>query len=279
MRLFLKIILCYCSLSLSGQTVPQIVDSLEFFLLQYDDIEDGPYEYDYTWLYPNDDENNSLAEAAESSYLEEELTALNNKRVQEKLEALLSHKEITKYSLIELLKHERLFVIASDDEKLFGVMLPENTGGSYKSWIANIHYRSNNGKVLNWFDEEDGPFHPDGYNSIYRLVNIAGDTTYLLKNMVAYCTTCYYEGLEYFMFEDNKPQLLFKHSIEGRDHEMDKLSFDPGSRLITSSFFKSDLMDTCNCKNAKLEENQVCKERFIFSGMNFENIDCQISSK
>jgi hypothetical protein len=124
-----------------------------------------------------------------------------NSLIEDQLADILVDPKIIRNNLDKLLQHDFLGITHSKDKRLWIFTWYENTGGSWKSNISLVHYRtkSNQPKV-----EASGPADSDspsatnvfcsngaGFDKIYKLVS-PGKNLYLCLGSGISCNTCIY---------------------------------------------------------------------------------------
>jgi hypothetical protein len=175
--------------------------------------------------------------------------------VNDLLKKILSHPSIGNYQLGDILN---IGVTTSDDGKLFNLVLPENTGGTYQSALSWIHYRAHGGKVYNYYPEKlikendsvDEPaFNRDGFSKIITIKSKEG-IKYLMQGSVIGCTTCIGEYIELGHFYNGKAITDFSYSIGTRMGDEDgAINYDDKTQTITVKHHPAEYeQDECNCK-------------------------------
>jgi hypothetical protein len=175
------------------------------------------------------------------------------------LSGILTNPEILSVNIDSLLEHSFLEKVHSNDKRLWIFSWYENTGGSWKSNLNLIHYKTklNKPKV----DESDqGVFCSNGagFNKIYKL-NSKSRNLYLCMGSGISCNTCIYKiatvveltkdsiNFNYPAFtfqkkDDNLPgsasQSCF--TLEARLGNIEKFEFNPATQILTYVFFTDD---------------------------------------
>lgn len=120
-----------------------------------------------------------------------------NGLIAEQLYEILTVPTIVKYNLDSLLKHDFLGITHSNDKRLWIFSWYENTGGSFKSNISFVHYRtkSNKPKIIDdYYSEEEehhNSFCSNGawFGQIFKLKS-STKNIYLCLGSVVGCNTC-----------------------------------------------------------------------------------------
>jgi len=130
-----------------------------------------------------------------------------NAQISDQLTAVLTTASVIKYKLDSLLKHPALGIAHSKDNRLWIFSWYENTGGSWKSDINFVCYRSVDKKryiipTEIYEDETKGPFEKQhtnyfdgrgaGFDTIDKLP-ARGKQLYLAHGWGISCNTCVYE--------------------------------------------------------------------------------------
>ncbi len=164
---------------------------------------------------------------------------------------VLSHPAIRRYRLEDIISTS---ITSSDDEKLYNITIPENTGGSYHSRLSWIHYRANDGKNYNFAPAESSDsgdsFNKDGFFGIQTMQTKDG-VKYLLDGQVVGCNTCIGYYIQLVHFNKGKPVFDFSYSLGTRNNYDDNgaISYDPDKKIIEveNTPFEADLAQ-CDCK-------------------------------
>lgn len=287
MRRFLQTILLLVSICYSGLSYGQsvnlngtiknskfkaLIDEVNYFLDKYASL--NPWEI-YTdtsgYMIPGKELEKMLEEADESGRVPvESLKNYFDGRILESMKAVLSNKQITEYKLEDILHLE---VRVSDDKKMFSLFYEENTAGSAKTKISFLHYRRDDGKLINYYPTADSipVVNPNGYDHIYA-VNSGKDVKYLLLGGNVGCNTCYVSYIQLIKFVNGKPVKYFDYTSERRSVGFDENSivYDRVKKAINISFVKDDLSPLCPCIPAYKNKNRKrCTCRYVYNGKTF----------
>jgi hypothetical protein len=181
---------------------------------------------------------------------------------------VLSHPKIIKYDLNRILQN--IGVTKSDDGKIYDLILPENTGGSYRSNFSYLHYRAENGKIYNFSltslkddSTRNKLLNQDGADTIYTLQTKHGPK-YLLYGSVQGCNTCIGEYIQLIHF-DSKGKLYMDFSFstgERMNYDNDNnedpqgISYDDQKKEIIMKHNAND-DQLCDCRTDAQKENNA----------------------
>jgi hypothetical protein len=176
------------------------------------------------------------------------------------LHAILTNRHISDYHLEDILNEKYISIAYSEDHRLYDLIIDEKTGGSYKSNISFIHYRSQDGKLYNYSNDwsaADTIFAGDGYGLI-KLLKTSHGTKYLLQGSVTTCNTCVRNYILLVYFEHGVFKSDWDYSLDGRDYHSpdDDTSnyfvFDDQTKTVIIKYKTDDLTTECTCGiNAK----------------------------
>lgn len=164
---------------------------------------------------------------------------------------ILSHPAIRRYELGDIIA---TYVTRSDDGKIYNIVIPENTGGSYQSQLSWIHYRSDDVKNYNFvpdqISESEASFNSDGYGLIQTLQTKTG-VKYLMQGQVIGCNTCIGNYIQLVHFDKGEPVIDFSYSLNTRFNNEDTggIIYNASKKIIQviDKPFPGD-MDDCDCK-------------------------------
>jgi hypothetical protein len=129
-----------------------------------------------------------------------------NVQIYWQLTQLLAMPEVARYNLDSLLSHPYLMVTGSPDKRLWVISWYENTGGTFKSHMSVLHYRTkkNQPKVVCGYcpEEEEAEFSEEefiddsfcsngaAFDAIHLLKNSYNRNLYFVMGFVSGCSTC-----------------------------------------------------------------------------------------
>jgi hypothetical protein len=170
---------------------------------------------------------------------------------------ILSSPAISKYNPDSLLNHEFLGISHSNDKKLWIFTWYENTGGSFKSCLSVVHYKTLTGKPQALFvPYYDGVFSLGG--SIDRIYKLPHSTRafYLCMQSIMGCNTCCMEGISVIELTKRKIDFSYPafasdletnsspgvsiYSIDSRCGSILKFEYNPKSATITYEYDTDD---------------------------------------
>lgn len=189
--------------------------------------------------------------------------AMLNRQISTELGILLSSPDIINYDLDTLLKHEALVITHSLDKRLWFLSWYENTGGSWKSFVNVIHYRTQKqrpGVVLLPLSIENSDESAANFclqsapvSSIYKLRNKAD--IYLCMASGVSCNTCCYESAATVRLTvdsiilgepliDTNGDTLFNgcYTLDSRCGSVEKFKFDPVKQVLNITYTTDDIL-------------------------------------
>ncbi len=187
--------------------------------------------------------------------------------IDEILKKVLNDKNIVRYDLSKIVPG--MGVARSDDGRLYSLSIDEKTGGSYRSQLSWMHYRTPNGQIFNFepaqfSGEEEGVLNPDGYDRIITLDTKEG-VKYLLFGSVMGCNTCFGEYVDLMKF-DRKGNVAkdFAYSISTRFSMEDNdsvIRYNTKNHSIAVNYTTDDLAPDCSCsKDEEPEDEQTVSD-------------------
>jgi hypothetical protein len=221
------------------------------------------------------------------------ITAVNNE-IAERLASILSSRDILKYEPDSLLDFSSLGKVHSKDKRLWIFSWYENTGGSWKSNLSLVHYRTRLNEPRTDYqpvgkedgaadDSWSGGLSSNGawFDTIYKL-KAKGKDLYLCLGSGISCNTCIYrlaivvelthDGIDfnYPAFPSKKDgtgdrEDLSSLTVEARMDDFEKFSFDPRTQTLTIVYQTDDLTPV----RTKKPERVI--RRFVFNGIEFRN--------
>ncbi|MEO1435180.1 MAG: hypothetical protein AAFV80_06550 [Bacteroidota bacterium] len=230
------------------------------------------------------------------SILTYDLQAEYQSLIMQTLVRLTEHPDFEKHDLFELLSEDSdLWIVRSDDGKLYNFSLDEKTGGTYRSRLSLMYYSDwdierTYSNPRDWPDDHWDPysiFAVDGYDRIDTLMTPTG-VKYLLSGYVRGCTACFETSVLLVSFDTSAVRAEFSYSVTLRSYE-EGVYYDPESRTITVEYETDDLTSDCGCSNElDLEPESTpywytgtedalepieCRCVFQFNGEQFELIE------
>jgi hypothetical protein len=183
---------------------------------------------------------------------------------------ILSSAAISKYKPDSLLKHDFLGISHSSDKKLWVFTWYENTGGSFKSCLSVVHYKTLKSKPEALFvSYYDGVFSLGG--SIDRIYKLPHPTKalYLCMQSIIGCNTCCMEGVSVIELTKGKIDFTYPafaadletnsspgvsiYSIDSRCGSILKFEYNPKSATIIYEYETDDNtpVDPASAKTVK----------------------------
>ncbi|MEO8885036.1 MAG: hypothetical protein ABI367_03175 [Mucilaginibacter sp.] len=213
------------------------------------------YDIDTLYKYNSDD---SIPHSPK--ILGFEATGILSGMICNDLEKILGWTNIDQYDLRLLLKNH-LSTVRSPDGKLYSFGFEEKTGGSYKSIISYIHYKSDNNKSITINDQDNTIFNADGYYSI-DTINTNDGVKYLLKGNVQGCDQCFGFYIDLVSFDKGRFIKDFSYNLGSRNFEgpdemsSDFITYDSKQHIIKIRYITDDQTPTCNCgKHGSISED------------------------
>ncbi|MGB1294296.1 MAG: hypothetical protein ACPG6V_02365 [Flavobacteriales bacterium] len=196
----------------------------------------------------------------------------------ENIKQLIEHSKFQDNKIEELLIFDPdLFIVVSDDRKLFNFSLDEKTGGTYRSRISIMYFtdfkkelESNDEKIISKKDPYS-IFSGDGFNSIYALQSETG-TKYVLTGYVRGCSYCFEEHISLVSFNNNTFKEEFSFSVNSRSWD-EKIIYDPIQKKIEINYKTDDLTPICFCNDT---DEDISEESSPLKGeeLKYENCQC-----
>jgi hypothetical protein len=190
-------------------------------------------QFEYGLLNPFESEFNDYdsIESLQHQIIDELLLLFNDQRVRN-------------YPVDSLIKGEEIFISTSPDKRIWFLSLDEKTGGSFKSNITLIHYRTLDGRVvaekfsgeLPYSGEDDFANNNKTHESTFRIDGAASaiysnivlvDSThhlYYVQGNVRTCNTCRYDVAFSIDLDSIGIHPTFIAEYDGRDYGL--LAFD-----------------------------------------------------
>ena len=148
-----------------------------------------------------------------------------NNEIGRQLIAILTIPTIVNYNLDSLLEHPFLNMAHSKDKRLWIFSWRENTGGTFKSSLNLIHYRTKSNKpkvVADFLQEKDEDFDSNG-GSFYSILPLKSTSSsiYLCLGRVGFCGTCCAEIASVLELTDDSINIhynAFSDDLENEDH-------------------------------------------------------------
>jgi len=170
------------------------------------------------------------------------------------IKKIAAHPDFSKNDITALFANTGLYIVKSDDNKLYNFSFDAKNGGTYQMQISIMHYTDYNLNQTNTVNTSqnqdpgtDFSFADDGYSKIYTIYTKEG-TKYLLAGSVKKCSTCYGSYISLIKFRGNKFVQEFYYSIDLRDYETG-ISYDPKTKIISVNYKTDDLTADCVCEN------------------------------
>ncbi len=296
----LLLIVSYSGVCQSQKSFDHLISETNYFLEEYAKL--SPFNYDNSISLEESGLPQKQIDEIREHYLnvdgysldsiaEYELLLEFQGLIIEKITELIAHTEFKNNKTEELISQNfDLYVVVSEDRKLYVFSLDEKTGGTYRSRIS-----------LTYFTEDENPpkldrenfeitnqqdfFEAGGFNQIHTLETEEG-TKYLLTGYVRGCSYCFETNVILISHKEGNFDLEFSFSVTSRSWE-DGVIYNPESKTITVDYYTDDLTTECDCTNQAvyLEEfydyssddeeeliQKKCHCTFVFNGLNFELI-------
>jgi hypothetical protein len=181
-----------------------------------------------------------------------EVTSALSGMIADKLQKILSWKNIDDYDLTLLLKNH-IGAIQSPDGKLYNFAFDQKTGGTYHSAISLVHYNPGDGKPSQSFIADESVFNKDGYDSIDTIHTRQG-VKYILSGSVVGCTTCIGSYIDMIHFANGKFISDFNYNVgtrTNRDFEDTNdssiIAYNAKLHTISINYYTNDNAPGCNC--------------------------------
>ncbi len=190
-----------------------------------------------------------------------------NAKILEQLTVILTSPAIVQYNLDSLLRHEMLQICFSDDKRLWIFSWYENTGGTFRSYVSVIHYRtaSNQPRVFSSYQPESQEDLISSYGASFHQVSklrTKNSNLYVCLGLVIGCSTCCSElasvielkndtiNLSYPAFRgDLEGQTSPTFDLESRCGDIETFSFNPKKQTLTYSYIPDDLTPVKDANN------------------------------
>ncbi len=270
----------------------KLIKETNRYLMIYSQLNPFEIEYDLNSLglstqekkdflkdYKDDDQLVLDTKAIDTQYL----IQFYQYKILDNLDKIIEHKKFSKKDITQLLDNSgELFIVKSEDNKLYNFSLDEKTGGSYRSRISWMYYTETPYEKHEQHIENNSNnfsiFHSDGFDEIYTLKTTEG-VKYLLIGHVRGCSYCFETHVLLTKFEDGIFKSDFEYAINIRDYEKG-LAYDSTTKTIYVEYISDDLTPFCNCNDedniSEIDEQEYntleCKCIFKFNGNNFELI-------
>ncbi len=188
-----------------------------------------------------------------------------NSEISNKLTAILKNPQADKQNIDSLLRHNFLAEAHSADKRLRIFSWYENTGGSFKSNLSLVYYKTASGQTIISGDTESGSgqgnlFSSAGasFDTIYKLT-AKGKDLYLCIGSGVGCTTCVFStavvvelkkdsanfnypaftaaGDDVITYGENNTSCL---TFGARNGDIDKFEFNPKTQTLTIAYLTDD---------------------------------------
>lgn len=206
-------------------------------------------------------------------------------KIENNLDQIFEHPNFKKHDIYTLITSETLYIVSSDDNKLFNISFDAKTGGTYRHRISMMYYTDfqNNDSVES--AQLGSFFQSDGYDEIYSIPSDSA-VKYVLTGNVRGCSYCFQTFVRLVSFENNKFTENFYYSVDLRDWN-DGAYYNAESKSITVEYNIDDLTPYCYCQGALIDDEEYfnydkygkneilvrCKCKFEFNGVNFELVE------
>lgn len=210
-----------------------------------------------------------------------------NDQIGEKLASILTDPGSLRLNLDSLLEHPALGKVHSADKRLWIFSWAENTGGSWKSALNVVHYRTGSKKlkadiVSGDTDDSEPGFCSKGagFNKIFKLRSKNRDL-YLCMGSGTSCNTCEYEiatvveltkdsiNYSYPAFRPRKVAETEAaanwscHTLDARRDDIEQFEFNPKTQVLTMVYLTDDYTPVQSAKQKRI------RERLLFDGTSF----------
>ena len=277
--------------SQTNDSFTEIVDKTNRYLSDYETI--NPY-WDIDEIFSIQDSGlpKHLIEGKFSeidSLSKEDLIFEFQALISDHIRALFTHKDFQNYDLEEMLRSDLLYIINSDDHKLYNIIYEEKTGGTYKSMISLIFYfeeqeTNESGEKICVAKEclQNDIFEEDVFVQI-DLIETKEGVKYIITSSVRTSTISAFESIMMVKYVNGNFVREFYYTVHTYSLG-GNLFYDSDSKTIQVDYINDYLNEDCNCQNIgdiennqnddpvyedKVFEKQKCYCLFEFDGNNF----------
>ncbi|QIL40824.1 hypothetical protein G7074_17080 [Pedobacter sp. HDW13] len=226
----------------------------------------------------------SIADTTKSESIADDTSGHDiNDLIIHELTRVLINPKVTNEMLDSL--HTSLGVIRSDDKRFWIFNWYENTGGTFKSNISVLYYRTASGKqIIKTSQDVNNNFPSSGawFNMIYKLP-VKNKELYLCLGDGVGCTTCIYStavvvevkkdsiNFNYPAFEDNEGYDHGDHSssalvLTARMGDIEKFEYNPKNRTLYFTYLTDD---NTPIVRARKEKQKTIIRKLFFNGKKF----------
>jgi hypothetical protein len=290
----LLLLLLLLKFSFFGQTnasFKEIVAETNKNLSNYETI--NPYwDFDELFSIKDSDLPKHVIEEKYSgidSILKEDMISEYIAVISDNIRAIFTHEDFQNYDVDEMLESDLLYIINSEDHKLYNITFDAKTGGTYRGMISLMFYfeeqetkEGGENTIIAKECRQYDIFEEDGYVDI-DLIETKEGVKYILNSSVRTGSISTFGSIMLVKYVAGNFVREFYYTVhtEGPGAE---ISYHPDSYTIDVEYENDYLKEDCNCQNIedlnakqnddpvyedKVFEKQRCYCLFEFDGVNF----------
>lgn len=217
-----------------------------------------------------------------ADYSEQLDTVGMNVRIFDALTDLLNTPEIVHYNPDSLLSHPMLYGCYSEDKRLWIFSWYENTGGTFRSYINVIHYRTLSGKpcAIGTYSTESPEDFAFSYGASFSQINKLrnpGKALYVCLGSVQGCNTCCASMASVIeltpdtinfsypaFYGGSEEKFVPNFSLESRCGDITDFAYNPKKQTLRYAYIPDDLTPV-NSGNSKARQSGTLR----FNGNTF----------